>query len=114
MQFTYNPTQEKVLEYAHGIVDNGFEPGILIIDEGWHQSYGTWDFDKIKFPEPEKMVEELHGNARVLRGDKIHLGEHLDRALGEVGKVADGGGNDIKCSVFHTYLLKGHIFTIIA
>ena len=60
MQFTYNPTQEKVLEYAHGIVDNGFDPGILIIDEGWHQPYGTWEFDKIKFPEPEKMVEELH------------------------------------------------------
>ena len=60
MQFTYNPTQEKVLEYAHGIVDNGFEPGILIIDEGWHQPYGTWDFDKIKFPDPAKMVEELH------------------------------------------------------
>ena len=60
VQFTYNPTQEGVLEYAHGIVDNGFEPGILIIDEGWHQPYGTWEFDKIKFPDPAKMVEELH------------------------------------------------------
>lgn len=60
MQFTYNPTQEGVLEYAHGIVDNGFEPGILIIDEGWHLPYGNWDFDKTKFPDPKSMVTELH------------------------------------------------------
>ena len=68
MQFTYNPTQDAVLEYAHGIIDNGFEPGILIIDEGWHLPYGTWEFDKIKFPDPEAMVRELH-----LLGFKVML-----------------------------------------
>jgi len=35
MQFTYNPTQETVLKYAHDIIDNGLQPGIFIIDEGW-------------------------------------------------------------------------------
>ena len=60
MEFTYNPTQEGVLEYAHSIIDNGFAPGILIIDEGWHGRYGQWKFDKLKFPDPKSMTDELH------------------------------------------------------
>ena len=60
MEFTYNPTQKGILEYAHAIVDNGFEPGILIIDEGWHTRYGQWKFDFAKFPDPKGMVDELH------------------------------------------------------
>lgn len=60
MEFTYNPTQEGVLNYAHAIIDNGFAPGILIIDEGWHTRYGQWKFDNHKFPDPKGMVDELH------------------------------------------------------
>lgn len=56
----YNQTQEHILRYAHAIVDNGFEPGILMIDEGWHGRYGVWDFDRLKFPDPKAMVDELH------------------------------------------------------
>lgn len=57
----YDPTQEHVLRYAHAIIDNGFEPGILMIDEGWHGRYGNWTFDPLKFPDPKAMVNELHG-----------------------------------------------------
>ncbi len=60
MEFTYNPTQEGVLAYAHAIVENGFTPGILIIDEGWHMPYGDWRFDPHKFPDPRGMTDELH------------------------------------------------------
>jgi len=60
MQHTYNPTEEKVLKYAGEIIENGFKPGILIIDEGWQKEYGTWEFDKIKFPNPEAMLKKLH------------------------------------------------------
>jgi alpha-glucosidase (family GH31 glycosyl hydrolase) len=60
MEFTYNPTQEKVLAYAHAIVDNGYTPGVLMIDEGWHTEYGLWEFDFVKFPDPVAMVKELH------------------------------------------------------
>jgi len=60
MQFTYDPTQEGVLKYAKNIVANGFEPGILIIDEGWHTKYGQWKFDFHKFPDPKGMIEQLH------------------------------------------------------
>ncbi len=60
MEFTYDPTQAGVLDYAHSIIENGFEPGILIIDEGWHTRYGLWEFDFAKFPAPKAMIDELH------------------------------------------------------
>lgn len=60
MEFDYNQTQENVLAYAHAIVENGYEPGILMIDEGWHTRYGLWEFDRTKFPDPKGMVDELH------------------------------------------------------
>ncbi len=60
MEFTYTPTQEGVLQYAKAIVKNDFEPGILIIDEGWHKRYGEWKFDEGRFPDPKTMVDELH------------------------------------------------------
>lgn len=62
IEFAYYPTQKGILEYAHNIIKNGFEPGILIIDEGWHihTDYGHWEFDFARFPDPKAMVEELH------------------------------------------------------
>ena len=60
MQMTYHQTQEGVMEYAIGIIENGFTPGILMIDEGWARNYGEWDFDKLKFPDTKAMTDELH------------------------------------------------------
>ncbi len=60
MEFDYNPTQEGVLDYARKIVENGYKPGILIIDEGWHTRYGIWQWDFAKFPDPKAMIDELH------------------------------------------------------
>lgn len=60
MEFTYSPTQEGVLRYARQILDNGFTPGILIIDEGWQREYGDWRFNPETFPNPKQMVEALH------------------------------------------------------
>ena len=60
MEFTYYPTQKSVLDYAHAIIDNGYKPGVLMIDEGWHVGYGTWEFDFHKFPDPKAMIDELH------------------------------------------------------
>lgn len=60
MEFTYFPTQDGILDYARQIIENGFEPGILIIDEGWHGRYGSWKFDEARFPNPKAMIDELH------------------------------------------------------
>ena len=60
MEFTYYPTQEGVLKFARKYLEHGFAPGIFIIDEGWHGRYGDWEFDFARFPNPKKMVNELH------------------------------------------------------
>ena len=60
IELTYNQNQRDVLAYAHAIVGNGFPPGVLMIDEGWFDSYGVWDFHRGRFPDPKAMVDELH------------------------------------------------------
>ena len=60
IEFTYDQNQKGILEYAHKIVDSGFSPGVLMIDEGWARNYGDWDFDRVTFPEPKAMMDELH------------------------------------------------------
>lgn len=60
MEFDYNQNQKDILEYAHGIINAGYAPGILMIDEGWQKHYGIWDFDRAKFPDPKAMMDELH------------------------------------------------------
>lgn len=56
----YEPNQKKVLKYAREIINQGYKPGVLMIDDGWSIDYGVWEFDKSKFPNPKKMIEELH------------------------------------------------------
>ena len=60
MELDYHQNQADILKYAHGIIDNGYEPGVLMIDEGWHTRYGLWEWDLTKFPDPKSMIKELH------------------------------------------------------
>ncbi len=60
MEFDYHPAQGGILSFARGWIENGYAPGVFIIDEGWHKRYGEWDFDRARFPDPKAMVEELH------------------------------------------------------
>ena len=60
MEFHCHQSQEGILQYAHGIVDHGFTPGIIMIDEGWQVNYGEWEFNRAKFPDPKAMCDELH------------------------------------------------------
>ncbi len=57
----FETTQQKVLEYARGLIDSGAQPGILMIDDNWMVRYGLWRFDRERFPDPKAMVDELHG-----------------------------------------------------
>jgi alpha-glucosidase len=61
IELVYDQNQKDVLAYAHGIVDNGFPPAVLMIDEGWAEAYGVWDFHRGRFPDPKGMMDELHG-----------------------------------------------------
>lgn len=61
MEMSYDCTQQKVIDYAEAILANGLPPGLLMIDDNWHEDYGTLDFDIRRFPDPKKMVDHLHG-----------------------------------------------------
>lgn len=60
IELTYNQNQKDVLKYAHAIIDNGMPPGIIMIDDNWQEDYGKWNFHKERFPDPKKMMDELH------------------------------------------------------
>lgn len=61
IELTYNQNQEDVLKYARAIIANGFEPGVLMIDDTWQEDYGLWRFHEGRFPDPKGMIEQLHG-----------------------------------------------------
>jgi len=61
IELTYDQNQRDVLAYARGIVASGFPPAVLMIDEGWAEGYGVWDFHRGRFPDPKAMMDELHG-----------------------------------------------------
>ena len=60
IELTYNQNQSDVLKYAHAIIDNGFSPGVLMIDDTWQEDYGVWNFHPGRFPNPRQMMDELH------------------------------------------------------
>lgn len=60
IELIYKQNQRDVMKYANGIVDNGFPPGIIMIDDFWGDYYGRWQFSPRKFPDPKGMVEKLH------------------------------------------------------
>jgi len=55
-----NQTAGAILDYARGIIKNGLPAGILMIDEGWQEDYGIFEFNKGKIPDPEGLVAALH------------------------------------------------------
>ncbi|MBB6729799.1 glycoside hydrolase family 31 protein [Cohnella zeiphila] len=60
IELLYEPTQEKVLAYAKRVLAHGMPPGVIMIDDNWHEPYGNWRFHSGRFPDPKRMVEELH------------------------------------------------------
>lgn len=60
IELTYHQNQADVLKYAQGIIDNGFPPGVLMIDDTWQEDYGVWRFHPGRFPDPKAMVDQLH------------------------------------------------------
>ncbi len=60
IELLYDQNQHDILEYARAIIDNGFPPGIIMIDDNWQRSYGDWEFRTERFDNPKAMVQELH------------------------------------------------------
>lgn len=62
IELTFYQSQQAVLNYADGILKSGFEPGVVMIDDGWSEYYGCWQFHAGKFPDPKAMLLSLHQN----------------------------------------------------
>lgn len=60
MELPYRPTQDGVLAYVRGLLDAGFPPGVVMIDDRWSVDYGVWRFDPAAFPDPSGMISTLH------------------------------------------------------
>ena len=60
IELVYNQNQEDILKYARAIVDNGFPPGVLMIDDNWADYYGRFDFRKDRFSHAAAMIDTLH------------------------------------------------------
>lgn len=58
--FKKDVDQEKVISFARGIREHDFPCSAVAIDDKWEENYGDFTFDKEKFPDPRKMVDELH------------------------------------------------------
>lgn len=61
VELTYHQNEKDILFYAKSILDHGFPPGVLMIDDTWQFDYGMWEFDSRRFFNPKNMVEKLHG-----------------------------------------------------
>ncbi|WP_018616573.1 glycoside hydrolase family 31 protein [Segetibacter koreensis] len=60
IELTYNQNQQDILKYAQSIIENGFKPGVLMIDDTWQEDYGIWNFHPGRFPDPKGMMNKLH------------------------------------------------------
>ena len=60
IELTYDQNEEDILIYAQAIIDNGYPPGVLMIDDNWQENYGVWEFSPRRFKDPIGMVEKLH------------------------------------------------------
>jgi alpha-glucosidase len=60
IELMYDQNQKDVLAYAENIIANGFPPGVLMIDDNWQEDYGKWNFHPGRFPNPAKMMDQLH------------------------------------------------------
>ncbi|MBD0401920.1 glycoside hydrolase family 31 protein [Flammeovirga sp. EKP202] len=60
IELMYEQNEEDILNYAQSIIDNGYPPGVLMIDDNWQEDYGTWQFSSKRFKDPKGMIEKLH------------------------------------------------------
>jgi alpha-glucosidase len=55
-----NQNQKDLLKYTEGVIKNGFPTGVFMIDDGWANHYGNFEFDPRTFPDPKGMMDTIH------------------------------------------------------
>lgn len=57
--FKWEIDREKILSFAHSIVDNGYDLGYLEIDDKWTPAWGDLRFDPVRFDDAAGMIAEI-------------------------------------------------------
>lgn len=60
IELMYDQNEKDILKYARDLIDNGYPPGVLMIDDNWQVDYGVWEFSPLRFNDPKRMVAKLH------------------------------------------------------
>lgn len=60
IELQYDQNENDILKYAQSIVDHGYSPGVLMLDDTWQENYGVWEFAPRKFKDPKAMMDRLH------------------------------------------------------
>ena len=60
IELTYNQNEEDILRYARSLLEAGYPPGVMMIDDTWQEDYGVWEFSPRRFQDPKSMMKELH------------------------------------------------------
>ncbi|MBF0196492.1 MAG: glycoside hydrolase [Planctomycetes bacterium] len=60
IELMYDQNEKDILEYAQAIIDKGYPPGVLMIDDNWQENYGVWEFSAKRFQDPKGMIKKLH------------------------------------------------------
>src|SRR5690606_5791693 len=60
IELNYNQHEQGILAYAQSLIDNGYPPGVLMIDDTWQENYGIWEFAPRRFKDPKGMIKKLH------------------------------------------------------
>lgn len=60
IELVFDQNEKDVLRYANGILENGMPAGVLMIDDGWSDYYGRWEFSARKFPNAKETIRKLH------------------------------------------------------
>jgi len=63
-----NQNQADILKYANNALKSDFPNGVFMIDDGWANYYGNFEFDTTAFPDAKGMMETLHA-----KGFKVML-----------------------------------------
>lgn len=60
IELMYDQNEADILKYAQDIIDKGYPPGVLMIDDNWQENYGVWEFSPRRFKDPKGMMKKLH------------------------------------------------------